>query len=51
MKMISWEIIEKDVMDEIISTTTKLRNPLMLERRRPCTHWRCSRERRPVPFR
>ena len=29
--MISWEIIEKDVIDEIIFTTKKLRNRLMLE--------------------
>jgi len=29
--MISWEIIEKDVIDEIIFTTPKLRNRLMLE--------------------
>jgi integrase/recombinase XerD len=29
--MISWEIVEKDVIDEIIFTTTKLRNRLMLE--------------------
>jgi len=29
--MISWEIIEKDVVDEIIFTTKKLRNRLMLE--------------------
>jgi integrase len=29
--IVSWEIIEKDVIDEIIFTTTKLRNRLMLE--------------------
>jgi len=29
--MISWEIVEKDVIDEIIFTTPKLRNRLMLE--------------------
>lgn len=29
--IVSWEIIEKDVIDEIIFTTKKLRNRLMLE--------------------
>jgi integrase len=29
--IVSWEIIEKDVIDEIIFTTPKLRNRLMLE--------------------
>ncbi len=29
--IVSWEIIEKDVIDEIIFTTAKLRNRLMLE--------------------
>ncbi|MBU0736248.1 MAG: hypothetical protein KKG10_19095 [Proteobacteria bacterium] len=29
--IISWEIIEKDVIDDIIFTTEKLRNRLILE--------------------
>ena len=29
--IVSWEIIEKDMIDEIIFTTVKLRNRLMLE--------------------